>query len=156
MPHVELDVETGVAPEDVTAALLDFSPGRPEIWPGLTASLYEVYSVGETSAEIREGTKAPGMTFWAREHYDWSAPGLVTWTVQESNFCTPGSFVSAAISPRDDGGSRIHVTWDRTPTTFGGRIAATMIKATKGAPLRKSFEAAMTRLGDGKSRQRSA
>ena len=39
MPHVEMDMETEVAPEDVTAALLDFTPRRPEIWPGLTANL---------------------------------------------------------------------------------------------------------------------
>jgi hypothetical protein len=147
MPHVELDVETSVAPEDVTAALLDFSPRRPEIWPGLTASLYEVYSVGETSAEVKEGTKMPGMTVWAKERYDWSVPGVVTWTVQESNFCTPGSFVSAAITSREDGGSRIHVTWDRTPTSFGGRIAAVLIKATNGKPVRKSIQAGLARLG---------
>jgi len=145
MPHVEMDMETEVAPEDVTAALLDFTPRRPEIWPGLTANLYEVYSVGEPSAEVREGTKMPGMTVWAKEHYDWSVPGVVTWTVRESNFCTPGSFVSAAIAPREDGGSRIHLTWERTPTTFSGRLATVLIRATKGKPIRKSMEAGLAR-----------
>ena len=146
MPKVELDLETGVSPERVLDALVDFSEHRTQTWPGITPSLYEVYSVGETSAEIKEGTKTPGGVFWAREHYDWSTPGLVTWTVVESNFSAPGSFVSAEISPRPGGGSHIHVTWNRTPTTFGGRMAAFMIKATKGKPIVASFQKAMKNL----------
>jgi hypothetical protein len=146
MPKVEMDVETSVAPDRVLDALLDFSERRTEIWPGITPGLYEVYEVGETHAEIKEGTKMPGGAFWARERYDWSTPGLVTWTVQESNFCAPGSYVSAAISPREDGGTRIHITWNRTPTTIGARMAAFAITATKGKPVAASFAKAMKRL----------
>jgi hypothetical protein len=146
MPKVELDLETSVSPARVRAALLDFSERRPAIWPGIEPSLYEVYSVGETSAEVKEGSKMPGMTVWAREHYDWSRPGVVTWTVRESNFCAPGSYVSAAIAPRPDGGSRIHVVWNRTPTSFGGRVAALVIVGTGGKPVAASFRKAMTML----------
>ena len=146
MPRVDLDVETRVPPERVQAALLDFSERRPELWPGITPSLYHVYEVGETSAEIKEGTKMPGGAFWARERYDWSTPGLVTWTVRESNFCAPGSYVSAAISQRGDGGSLIHITWNRTPTTFGGRVATKLIAMTKGRPVAASFRKAMAQL----------
>ena len=143
MPKVELDLETDVSPEQARAALLDFSPRRPQIWPGITPSLYEVYDVGDASADIKEGTKMPGGEFWAKEHYDWSTPGLITWTVRESNFCTPGSYVSAEISPREGGGSRIHLVWNRTATTFAGRVAARLIVLTKGRPIRSSFERGM-------------
>jgi hypothetical protein len=146
MPKVEMDVESTVTPERVRAALLDFSARRPEIWPGIEPSLYEVYSVGVTSADIQEGSKAPGMTMWAKEHYDWSDPDLITWTVRQSNFCAPGSYVSAAISPRPGGGSRVHVTWNRTPTTIGGRIATLLILATKGMPVSASFKKALSKL----------
>jgi hypothetical protein len=71
VPKVEMDLETTVAPDRVREALLDFSDRRPDIWPSLDRSFYEVHSVGETTAEIREGTKSPGMTVWARERYDW-------------------------------------------------------------------------------------
>ena len=98
MPKVELDVETSASPEAVRAALLDFSDRRPEIWPGIDPSLYEVYTIGDTFADVREGSKMPGTSIWAKEHYDWSSQDLVTWTVQESNFCAPGSYVSAAIA----------------------------------------------------------
>jgi hypothetical protein len=146
MPKVEMDVETPVTPERAMAALLDFSSRRPQIWPGITPSFYEVYAVGDTSADIKEGTKGPGGGFWAKEHYDWSTPGLVTWTVRESNFCAPGSTVSARFTPREDGGTRVHIVWDRTPTTFMGRIAARLIIASKGKPVARSFRMGMERL----------
>jgi hypothetical protein len=145
MPKVEMDLDTSVPPERVRAALLDFSERRPKIWPGIEPSLYEVYAVGDTSADVKEGSKVPGMSSWAKEHYDWSKPGVITWTVVESNFCAPGSFVSAAISPRN-GGSRIHVTWNRTPTSFAGRVATLLIRVTKGKPVAASFQKAMANL----------
>ena len=124
MPRVEMDVETTLSPERVRAALLDFSPQRPAIWPGITPSLYEVYEVGEATADIKEGTR----TVWAKEHYDWSTPGTVRWTVRESNFCTPGSGVSVDVSPGTGGGSRVHLVWERHPSNAKGRMMIAFMK----------------------------
>jgi hypothetical protein len=146
MPKVELDVETGASPEAVRAALLDFSDRRPEIWPGIEPSLYEVYTIGDTFADVQEGSKMPGARIWAKEHYDWSASDQITWTVQESNFCAPGSYVSALITPRGDGGSRIHVTWNRTPTSMTGRLATLLIRLTRGKPVAASMRKAFAKL----------
>ena len=146
MAKIELDLETSIAPERVRAALLDFSERRPDIWPGIEPSLYEVFEIGSTSAEIREGSRMPGGSIWARERYDWADPELVTWTVKESNFCAPGSFVSAAIREREGGGSRIHIVWNRQPTTFSARLMTLLIIATRGAPVAMSFRMAMKRL----------
>jgi polyketide cyclase/dehydrase/lipid transport protein len=149
MPKVELDVETSAAPGTVRSALLDFSDRRPEIWPSIEPSLYEVYEVGDTYADIKEGNKVPGGVVWAKEHYDWSNPDVISWTVRESNFCAPGSYVSAAIAPRGDGGSRIHIVWNRTPTSIGGRVAALLIVATKGKPVAASIRRALDKLEAG-------
>jgi hypothetical protein len=146
MPHVEVDIDTALPPERVREALLDFSDRRPDIWPGLERSLYEVLEVGETSADIREGSRLPGATIWAREHYDWSDPDTVRWTVVESNFCTPGSRVYATLRPRDGHGTRIHLDWDRTATTFTGRLLFFLITATKGRPLTMSVEKALRKM----------
>ncbi|MDQ1512559.1 MAG: hypothetical protein QOC59_401 [Microbacteriaceae bacterium] len=146
MPRVELDIETPVAPERVRNALLDFSPDRPAIWPGIEPSLYEVYSVGTTTAEIQEGNRVPGGAVWAKEHYDWSDPETVTWTVVESNFCAPGSRVKATIRPNGSGGSRIHIDWSRTPISFSGRLGMLMVTGTRGAPIRASIRKALARL----------
>jgi hypothetical protein len=146
MPSVDTAVETTLPPDTVRAALLDFSERRPEIWPGLAPALYEVYTVGVSTAEVKEGTKMPFGSVWAREHYDWSDPDTVRWTVQESNFCTPGSYVSATTRLRDDGGTRIEIHWERTGTTLMGKIACRLIVATKGKPVAGSVEKALRKL----------
>ena len=146
MPHVEFDMETSVPPEKVIGALTDFTERRPDIWPGISRSWYEVYSVGETTADIREGTGGPRSSVWAKEHYDWSQPGLVKWTVQESGFCSPGSFVSAKVDPKNGAGSRIHITWERQPTNMVGRVAAFLIKLTNGKPVAASFKKALRKM----------
>lgn len=127
MTRFEIDFEVKLAPDKVVDALVDFTPGRPEIWPGLAREFYEVYSVEGNGAEVQEGSTKP-IKVWAKERYDWSTPGTVTWTVKESNFCTPGSFVSVRADPADGGGSKVHLTWERFPSNMRGRLAVIMMK----------------------------
>ena len=137
---VEFDLETSASPERVRSALIDFSERRTRRWPGIEPSLFEVYSVGESSAEVREGSKGPGGNSWARERYDWSDPHTVRWTVRESNFCVPGSYVAATVRPGPDGGSIVHLTWDRTGSTAVGRLMCRMIRMSRGKPVAASFK----------------
>jgi hypothetical protein len=92
MAKVEFDIETSVSASEARSALLDFTDRRPQIWPSIEPSLYEV---GDTYADIKEGNNVPGGVVWAKEHYDWADPVVVTWTVRESYFCAP-----AVTSPR--------------------------------------------------------
>jgi hypothetical protein len=154
MARVELDIDTPLSPERVLSALTDFSERRPEIWPGLHPSLYEVRSLGETWAEVKEGSRAPGMTVWAIERYDWSAPGSVTWTVKESNFSAQGSSVSAHVRPGPGGGSRIHVVWNRSGVNFKGRMMVGMIKLSSGRPVAASIKAGLDKMLEGERRSR--
>jgi hypothetical protein len=126
MTKFEVDFETKLPPDKVVEALTDFTPRRPDIWPGLAREFYEVYSVGDGTAEVREGSSKP-MKAWAKEHYDWSSPGTVTWTVTESNFCTAGSGVSVRATP-SGGGSHIHLTWERFPSNAKGRLMIALMK----------------------------
>jgi hypothetical protein len=147
LPKVEMDVQTTLPPERVREALLDFSERRPQIWPGDLAVVYEVYSVGETTADVREGTKSPGMTVWARERYDWSDPETVRWTVQESNFCAPGKLRQRADHSRGRRAAPTsNIEWNREPTSMKGRIATFLIVRTKGKPVAASFEKALRKL----------
>jgi len=140
MTRIDFDIDTSLPPEKVKAMLLDFSDRRPETWPGLAPNHYKVYSIGETSAEIREGNKRPSV--WARERYDWSRPGIVRWEVMESNFSAPGSYLEAHLKPKDGGGTNVHIVWDRTPTSAMGKLALGVIRLTKGGPVKSSFKAA--------------
>lgn len=144
MSRVEVDSETRLAPDQVVAALTDFSDRRTDVWADIAPQYYEVYSVGDHEADAREGTVAGPMKIWAKEHYEWS-PDRVRWTVVESNFCSPGSFVEAQISAGPDGGSRIHTVWERTPTTLMARVLFTMIRMSKGKPIKDSLEKGLAR-----------
>jgi len=141
-----MDLETTLPPETVRSALIDFGADRPQLWPGITPDLYQVYSVGETSAEVKEGTRLPIGALWAKEHYDWSDAKTVCWTVVESNFCAPGSFVSATLEPRDDGVTRVRIHWERTGTSLLGTFMCRMIVLSKGKPVAASVEKTLRRL----------
>jgi hypothetical protein len=140
MPRVELDIETDVPPDQVIAALTDLSDRRPEIWPGIAPEHYEVKARGDTWADIKEGTKGPGLDIWAVEHYDWSQPGVVKWTVKESNFSAPGSYVMVKVEPDGSGGSHIHLTWEREGSNFKGKLAVRLIKLLNGRPVAASMK----------------
>ncbi len=133
-------MESGQPPHRIVAALTDFSERRPERWPGLARREYRVYAVGDTWAEVREGN---GGSIWARERYDWSRPGNVTWTVLESGFAKPGSYVSVDLTARPDGGSRVHVVWNRQPSSLVGRIVMAIIVLQRGRPVRSSVQAGL-------------
>ena len=139
MPRIAMQLKSKASPDQVRSGLLDFTSNRTKIWPGIEPSLYQVYEEGENWAEIREGNKMPGGQVWAREHYDWSDPETIKWTVVDSNFCAPGSNVSARITPGPDGGSVIDLTWNRHPTSLVGKIAAVMIFSTRGLPVSSAF-----------------
>ena len=46
MAKITIAVDSTAEPKQVLDALLDFSERRPDVWPGLSRDLYEVYSVG--------------------------------------------------------------------------------------------------------------
>jgi polyketide cyclase/dehydrase/lipid transport protein len=127
MAKFEVDVDTKLSPERVRAAMLDFTDRRPDIWPGLAREMYKVYSVGETEAEVQEGSTKP-VKVWARERYDWSDPQTITWTVLESSFSNPGSHVSMTVTPGAAAGSHVHILWDRTGSNWKGKMMVAMMK----------------------------
>jgi hypothetical protein len=68
----EFDFVTTATPDQVIDLMTDFSPNRPHIWPASSEKAFEVYHLGETTADIREGQDFP--KHWATWHYDWSTP----------------------------------------------------------------------------------
>jgi hypothetical protein len=146
MPRVELRMRTALPPERLMGAMLDFTEARPELWPRLSRKFYEVYEVGETFAVVKEGTAGPPFSVWARERYDWSTPWKVSWTVEESNFCTPGSGVVITVSSSEGGGSDVLLEWQREPTNPRGRIALSMVARNGGKMLRGLIQKAFSHL----------
>ncbi len=143
MARFEFDVRSDASPDAVRAALLDFSDRRPELWPGLPRDQYEVYEVGNTWAEVREGYRGP---IWWRERYDWSAPDRIQWAAVDSGFGTTGSYVVWEIKPTEGGGSRNLVTWDRSGKTRFGKAFIGLMALTRGYFIRRSMEMGLARI----------
>ena len=143
MPRVEIDLESSASPEQVIAGLTNFTEQRPALWPGLNPMKYHVYQVGDTWADVQEGNNDQ---VWARERYDWSTPGTVRWTVQESDFSSTGDFVEAVVSAKPGGGSRIHLRWSRHGKTLLGKAIVALIALSGGRPVKQSMMAGLRRI----------
>jgi hypothetical protein len=124
--RIQFTATTSVSPEDVLAACVDFSARRPEIWTSIDPKVYRVLSLGETSAEVIEGSVVMGGV-WARERYDWST-GRVRAEVVESNIFKPGSSWELRVRPGKDGGSDIEWISDRQMKGLKGGLTALIMK----------------------------
>ncbi|HLE99192.1 MAG TPA: hypothetical protein VI540_04790, partial [Gaiellaceae bacterium] len=118
----------------VTAAVLsnlvDFGERRPELWPAIDASVYRVHTVGEDWAEVTEGSDVFA-GIWARERYDWSSPGVVQATIQDSNVWHPGATWTLLAEPGRNGGSRLAVVRERPSSARRRRSASSRAGARK-------------------------
>jgi Polyketide cyclase / dehydrase and lipid transport len=143
MPRIEFQLDTSIPPDGVLAAITDFTDRRPDIWPGLDRTSYRVEALGDTWADVREGS---GGLIWVDEHYDWSQPGSVTWTARDSGFCRAGGMVRADLDPLPGDGTRVRVTWDGTGKNPAIQALLGITAALGRMPMRGSWEAALRRL----------
>ncbi len=106
---MKLELTTKASPDQVLAALTDFTDRRPEVWRRtLDPRTYELRELGDTWAVARESTA--GSPYWVVCRYDWTDPTVVRWTELENNFGGLGSG-SIRIEPATGGGSRLHAEW---------------------------------------------
>ena len=143
MARFEFDLRTGASPDAVRAALLDFTDHRPDLWPGLPRDQYEVYEVGDTWAEVREGYRGP---IWNRERYDWSDPGEISFTAVDSGFAKPGKRVVMRIAPGSGGGSRVLTTWEGSGQGVFGTLFIAFMAVTRGFFIRRSIQSGLDRI----------
>jgi hypothetical protein len=122
----EFDFETSATPDQVIEAMIDFSPNRPNRWPALSEKAFEVYHVGDTEADVREGQDFPRL--WSTWHYDWSVPGTVTLTVTASDAMAPGGYMTLTAVPAQRGGSSVHGVWEQTSTNVKGLLGVAMMR----------------------------
>ena len=127
MAHVTTDADTTASPERVIRALTDFSSKRFELWPTVDRAYFKVESSGDTRAEVTEGNGALG-GIWEKGQYDWSNPGTVRIDVTDSNAFKRGSYWVYQVTPRPDGGSHVHMEFDRRPRSLRGRLASALFK----------------------------
>jgi hypothetical protein len=145
MAHVVTEVDTTASPDRVMAALTDFSPHRLELWPNIDRNYFNVSNVGEQSAEVTEGSPVFGGV-WERGRYDWSRPGTVRIDVEDSNAFKPGSFWVYEVTPGANGGSHVHMEFDRRPRNFKGVFVGALLSLFGKQIFGKSLRETMKRI----------
>ena len=113
MPTIRVIADTSVSADGVLAAAHDFSERRAEVFPAVSVPRLTVHELGDTFADVTEGTRAGLVVNWERCRYDWSRPGSVVATVTDSNvYAIPGSSWEITAVPRNEG-SQVEMVWIR-------------------------------------------
>jgi hypothetical protein len=127
--RIHYEADGAVPAARFIAALTDFGPRRPELWPGLDAKFFTVHEVGDTWADVTEGTDVLGGV-WAREHYDWSEPGLVRLRLVDSNDFRSGTVIDYHVTDRPGGGCHVTVDFQRVATSARGKFVGFVVQLT--------------------------
>lgn len=142
--HTTWALDSTLSDDRVVAAIVDFGPDRPRIWPETShPAVYRVHEVGSTWAEVTEGVSFA----WSRERYDWSVPGMVALEQIDSNVAVPadGRIAYAVTST----GSGCHIECDRRRTfraTPRGLVAWSIMRTIGPPLLRRQFARSLRRL----------
>lgn len=121
MAKIHYEADGSISADRFIAALTDFSDRRPELWPNLDDAFYELHDTGPTWADVTEGTDVLGGV-WAREHYDWSEPGVVRLRLVEAIDFRPGTEIVYRVTARPDGGCHVAVDFQRIAASLRGRV----------------------------------
>ncbi|MFJ5035833.1 hypothetical protein ACIQB5_49490 [Streptomyces sp. NPDC088560] len=135
MAVVRFHLVSTLSPKDVLEVLTDFSPARPQAWPTIDAEHFEVHGLGDTWAEVTEGTAAA----WERARYEWEPGGdKVTISTLDSKLFGAGGGWIFRMTPEGHG-TRVDVELTREPSTFKGKVLASLLPLAAPSSLRKSF-----------------
>ena len=146
MARIHYEADGPVPPERFITALTDFSEARPALWPSLDAKFFKVHELGPTWAEVTEGTDVFGGV-WAREHYDWSQPGLVRQELLESADFRPGTLIEYRVKPGPGGGCHVAVDFQRIATSLRGRFVGAVVQLTGVQRFGRELRVTLERLG---------
>jgi Polyketide cyclase / dehydrase and lipid transport len=143
MPTIRFKVTSAAKPDAVLSALTDFSDRRPDVWPNIDHSHYQVYGQGPGWAEVKEGN----VLAWERNRYDWDAAArTVRITTQESDSWAPGSRWEYQLFPTAAGGTEVDVTVIRQGRGLRGRLLGGVISMLGRRLLRSDMEKVLARL----------
>jgi hypothetical protein len=147
MANMRFRLNSDLPAETVLAVATDFSENRPRYWPNIDPKVYKVHGTSATSADVTEGSAVFG-GIWAREAYDWSEPGTVRATVQNSNAFQPGGSWQLRATRCPEGGCHIEVLNHRQARGLKGRVIGTMLTLMGSKVLPKQLQQTLDIVAD--------
>ena len=155
MSTIRMHQTTTSTPEQLLAALIDFGPGRSQIFGRSADEYLKVHHLGASDADVTEGSGG----IWERLHYDWSNRRRVVMTTTDSNLWGGSSGHVYTFTPRSDGTTDVDAVVVRDGKNLKGRALGFVIGTVGKGVLEKAFrntiKAVEARNGDGRATRRA-
>jgi hypothetical protein len=136
MSAIRLHRATALTPEQYTAGLTYFGPGRSKLFGNSADDYLKVHHLGHSQADVTEGSGG----VWERLHYDWSDPNRVVLTTFDSNVWGGGSGHTYTFTRRPDGATDIDVVVVRDGKNLEGWILGLVLGTIGMGVLERAFE----------------
>lgn len=127
---------TTSTPEQFTAGLTDFGPGRSELFGNSADDYLKVHDRGSHSADVTEGSSG----IWERLHYNWSDPGRIVLTTTDSNLWGGRSGHTYTLTRQPNGTTEVDLVVVREGKNFKGRVVGALLGALARGHLAKTFQ----------------
>lgn len=131
---------TSSTPEQFIAGLIDFGPGRSEVFPNSADEDLKVHNRGPDWADVTEGSKGT----WERLHYDWSKADRVVATTTDSNAWGRASGHTYTLTRNPDGTTDVDLVSVREGKNFKGRFFAALFALAGKRILGPAFQNSVT------------
>ncbi len=135
MSTIKMHATTTATPEQYTAGLTDFGPGRSTIFGNSADSYLKVHEQGPGHADVTEGSGG----VWERLAYDWSDPNHVVARTTDSNTWGGRSGHTYNFTRNANGTTDIDYVVVREGKNFKGRFLAFVLGTVGKGVLGKAF-----------------
>ena len=136
MSTIHLHRTTTSTPEQYTAGLTDFGPGRSRLFGNSADAYLKVQHKDLFEADVTEGSGG----IWERLHYDWSDPNRVVLTTIDSNVWGGASGHTYTFTRRPDGATDIDVVVVRDGRNLKGWLLGFVLGTIGRRVLERAFE----------------
>jgi len=135
MSTIKLHATTTATPEQYTAALTDFGPGRSKVFGNSADAELKVHDEGSGHADVTEGSGG----VWERLAYDWTDPKRVVARTTDSNIWGGRSGHTYQFTRSSGGATEIDYVVVRQGKNFKGHFLGFVLGTIGKGKLRKAF-----------------
>jgi len=135
MATITMHATTTATPEQYTAGLTDFGPGRSKLFGNSADSDLKVHDQGPGHADVTEGSGG----VWERLAYDWSDPNRVVARTTDSNTWGGRSGHTYRFTRNADGTTSIDYVVVREGKNFKGKFLGVVLGTVGKSRLVKAF-----------------
>jgi hypothetical protein len=136
MSTIKLHAKTTATPEQYTAALTDFGPGRSQVFGNSADTDLKVHDLQSGHADVTEGSGG----IWERLSYDWTDPNHVVARTTDSNTWGGHSGHDYRYSQNADGTTEIDYVVVREGKNLKGKFLGAVLGSVGKSRLVKAFD----------------